>query len=169
MMKLISSDAPRSFASLRMTCVGLLVMSSLAACRSASTSTVNTAPATTTTTGAGTGAADAASALRGFMDAAKAQNIQGISAYWGDKDGTARGRFPKAEEEQREIIMARCLRHDRYDVIGDAPGMGGGRTFAISLSRPGKSATTNVDVVPAVDHRWYVQKIDMDRLTDYCR
>ena len=148
--------------------VGVVVMSSLVACKSSST-TVNTAPATTTMTGAGTGAADAASALRGFMDAARAQNIQGISAYWGDKDGTARGRFPKAEEEQREIIMARCLRHDRYDVIGDAPAVGGGRTFAISLSRPGKAATTNVDVVPATDHRWYVQKVDMDRLTDYCR
>jgi len=148
--------------------VGLVVMSAIVACHS-STTTVNTAPATTSMTGNGTGAADAASALRGFLDAAKAQNIQGISAYWGDRDGTARGRFPKTEEEQREIIMARCLRHDRYDVLGDAPGVGGGRTFAISLSRPGKSATTNVDVVPATDHRWYVQKVDMERLTDYCR
>jgi hypothetical protein len=148
--------------------VGLVVMSAVVACHS-STTTVNTAPATTSMTGNGTGAADAASALRGFLDAAKAQNIQGISAYWGDRDGTARGRFPKTEEEQREIIMARCLRHDRYDVLGDAPGVGGGRTFAISLSRPGKSATTNVDVVPATDHRWYVQKVDMERLTDYCR
>jgi hypothetical protein len=148
--------------------VGLVVMSAVVACHS-STSTVNTAPATTSMTGNGTGAADAASALRGFLDAAKTQNIQGISAYWGDRDGTARGRFPKTEEEQREIIMARCLRHDRYDVLGDAPAVGGGRTFAISLSRPGKSATTNVEVVPATDHRWYVQKVDMERLTDYCR
>ena len=103
------------------------------------------------------------------LDAAKAQNIQGISAYWGDKDGSARGRFPKAEEEQREIIMARCLRHDRYEVIGDAPAMGGGRTFAVALTRPGKSVTTNFEVVPAVDHRWYVQQVDMEKLADYCR
>jgi hypothetical protein len=44
--------------------VGLVVISSLAACRSTSSSTVNPAPATTSTTGAGTGAADPASALR---------------------------------------------------------------------------------------------------------
>jgi hypothetical protein len=167
MKKVISSMAEGSFAGLRMTLLGLAVMSA-AACHS-STTTVNTAPATTSMTGAGTGAADAPSALRGFMDAAKTQNIQGISAYWGDKDGTARGRFPKVEEEQREIIMARCLRHDRYDVLGDAPAVGGGRTFAISLSRPGRSATTNVDVVPASDHRWYVQKVDMEKLSDFCR
>jgi hypothetical protein len=149
--------------------VGLVLTGVVLAACSRSTTTVNPTPATTTMTGAGTGAADPASALRGFMDAAKAQNIQGISAYWGDQDGTARGRYPKAEEEQREIIMARCLRHDRYDVLGDAPAIGGGRTFAISLSRPGKSATTNVDVVPASDHRWYVQKVDMEKLADYCR
>ena len=119
--------------------------------------------------GSGTGAPDPASALRGFMEAAKTQNIQGISTYWGDADGTARGRYPKLEEEQREIIMARCLRHDRYDVLGDAPAVAGGRTFVISLSRPGRAATTNVDVVPASDHRWYVQKVDMDQLKDYCR
>jgi hypothetical protein len=148
--------------------VGVVVLSAVAACRS-STNTVTPTPATTTMVGAGTGAPDPASALRGFLDAARAQNIQGISAYWGDKDGSARGRFPKAEEEQREIIMARCLRHDRYDVIGDAPAMGGGRTFAVALSRPGKTVTTNFDVVPASDHRWYVQQVDMEKLADYCR
>jgi hypothetical protein len=148
--------------------VGVVVLSAVAACRSTS-KTVTPTPATTTMVGAGTGAPDPASALRGFLDAAKAQNIQGISAYWGDKDGSARGRFPKAEEEQREIIMARCLRHDRYEVIGDAPAMGGGRTFAVALTRPGKSVTTNFEVVPAVDHRWYVQQVDMEKLADYCR
>ena len=119
--------------------------------------------------GSGTGAPDPASAIRGFLDAAKAQNIQGISAYWGDKDGSVRGRFPKAEEEQREIIMVRCLRHDRYDIIADTPAVGGGRTLAVALFRPDKNTTTNFEVVPAVDHRWYVQQVDMEKLADYCR
>src|SRR5215470_5812504 len=136
--------------------VGVVVLSASVACRSTTTTTVNPTPATTSMVGSGTGAPDPASALRGFLDAAKAQNIQGISAYWGDKDGSARGRYPKTEEEQREIIMARCLRHERYEVIADAPAVGGGRTFAITLSRPGKSATTDVEVVPATDRRWYV-------------
>jgi hypothetical protein len=149
--------------------VGVALLSAVSACSSATKTTTTAAPATTSMTGAGTGAPDPASALRGFLDAAKAQNIQGISAYWGDKDGSARGRYPKTEEEQREIIMARCLRHDRYDVIGDAPAMGGGRSFAVSLARAGKSATTNFEVVPASDHRWYVQQVDMEKLADYCR
>jgi hypothetical protein len=149
--------------------VGVILLSAVSACSSSNKATTTPTPATTSSMGAGTGAPDPASALRGFMDAAKVQNIQGLSAYWGDKDGTARGRYSPTEEQQREIIMARCLRHDRYDVIGDAPGMGGGRTFAVSLSRPGKSATTNVEVVPASDHRWYVKQVDMEKLADYCR
>ena len=150
--------------------VGLVLLSAAGACHSSTTTATTSAPVTVPVMVPGqTGAADPASALRGFLDAARAQNIQGISAFWGDQDGTARGRYPRAEEEQREIIMARCLRHDRYDVVGDAPAMGGGRTFAVSLSRPGKTATTNFDVVPASDRRWYVKTVDMDKLADYCR
>jgi hypothetical protein len=149
--------------------VGLVLMSASAACHSTTTSSVTPSPATTSVVGSATGAADPMSALRGFLDAAKAQNIQGISTYWGDKDGTVRGRLDKTAEEQREIIMVRCLRHDKYDVVGDAPATGGGRTYAVALSRPGRAATTNFDVVPAVDHRWYVQSFDMEKLASYCR
>jgi len=147
--------------------VGLVMLSVVSACRSSANTTPS--PVSSAPMGAQTGAVDPVSALRGFLDAAKAQNLQGISAFWGDQDGTVRGRFPKAEEEQREIIIARCLRHDRYDVVGDAPAVGGGRTYAVSLTRPGRTATTNIDVVPASDRRWYVQKVDMEKLTDYCR
>src|SRR3954468_23457848 len=112
--------------------VGVALLSAVSACSSANKTTTAAAPATTSMTGAGTGAPDPASALRGFLDAVKAQNLQGISAYWGDKDGSVRGRLDKTQEEQREIIMARCLRHDRYDVIGDAPATANGRTYAVS-------------------------------------
>jgi hypothetical protein len=129
---------------------------------------LQSATATTPSRGIITGAADPLSALQGFLDAAKAQNIQGISAYWGDKDGTVRGRLDKTAEEQREIIMTRCLRHDRANIVGDAPGLGGGRTYAVILSRGSKTATANFDVVPARDSRWYVQGTDLAKLGDYC-
>lgn len=148
--------------------VGLVLLSALAACKT-TTRSVGPTPATTSTSGNGTGAPDPMSALRGFLEAAKVQNLQGISTYWGDRDGTVRGRLDKADEEKREIIMVRCLRHDRADVVGDAPGVNGGRSYAVALSRPGKSASVNIDVVQAVDHRWYVQGFDMATIADYCR
>src|SRR3954469_11821779 len=102
----------------------------VAGCRTTTTTSTATTPAVTT--GNQTGAADPVSAVRGFVTAAKAQDLQAMGALWGDRTGSARGRFPRDEEEKREIIMARCLQNDRYDIIGDAPGTGGARTLAVN-------------------------------------
>jgi hypothetical protein len=147
--------------------VGALLVGAVAGCHSAKMTTTSSAPSVS---GNQTGGADATSALRGFLAAAKSQDIQSMGAYWGDSDGAARGRWPRDEEEKREIIMANCLRHDTYEVIGDAPAQGGGRSFAVMLTKPGKSSTANFDVVPAADHRWYVKQFDLAKLmADYCR
>jgi hypothetical protein len=147
----------------------LLVLSTAAACRS-STSTRTVTSAAPVVNGNQTGAADPGAALRGFLAAAKQQDLQAMAALWGDRDGSARGRIPRVTLEQREIIMASCLRHDRYDILGDAPATGGGRTFVVNLLKPGKVAAVNFDVVPATDSRWYVQKFELEKLmNDYCK
>jgi hypothetical protein len=144
-----------------------LLVSGLAACRTTTTSSTAVAPAPA---GNQTGAPDPASALRGFLGAAKTPDLQAMSAYFGDRDGSARDRIPRDELEKRELIMASCLKYDRYDVVGDAPAQNGGRTFAVLLTKPGKSATVNFDVVRASDARWYVQQFDITKLmADYCR
>ena len=144
-----------------------LLVSGITACRTTTTSTTTVAAPTASNQ---TGAADPASALRGFLAAAKIPDLQAMSALWGDAEGTARDRIPREQLEQRELIMASCLKFDRYDVVGDAPAQNGGRTFAVLLTKPGKAATVNFDVVPAKDRRWYVQKFDIDKLmADYCR
>ena len=142
---------------------GLLLV---AACR---TTTVETST-TPAVRGNQTGAPDAAGAVRGFLAAAKAQDLQAMGALFGDKDGTARDRIPREELEKREIIMASCLKHDRYDIVGDAPGTAGSRTMAVNLTKGERSAAINFDVVPASDHRWYVQKFDIEKLMqEYCK
>lgn len=148
----------------------LLVLSTVAACRSSSTATRTVTTAGPAVNGNQTGGADAGSALRGFLAAAKQQDLQAMAALWGDHEGSARGRIPRETLEQREIIMASCLRHDRYDILGDAPATGGGRTFVVNLLKPGKVASVNFDVVPATDSRWYVQKFELEKLmNDYCK
>lgn len=147
--------------------VSVLLASIAAGCRTSSTSSTSIGPVVS---GDQTGAPDAASAVRGFLAAAKAQDLQGISAFWGDRDGTARGRWPREELETRELIMASCLKHDRYDVISEAPAQSGGRTFVINLVKPGKSAAINFEAVPASDRRWYVQRFEIEKLmADYCK
>lgn len=147
--------------------VAAVLVSVAAACRTTSGSVTTVTPGAA---GSQTGAPDAMTALRGFLAAAQVQDLQGIGRYWGDKDGTATDRWPREEVEKREIIMAGCLRHDRYDVLSDAPAQNGGRAFVVNLVKPGKSAAINFDVVPAGDRRWYVQSFELEKLmADYCK
>ena len=81
-----------------------------------------------------TGANDAVAAIRGFLGAAKAQDIQALGALWGDAQGPARDRMDRVEAERRELIMACYLKHDRYDIIGDAPNPGGTRAMVVNMT-----------------------------------
>jgi len=147
----------------------LALLALLAACHSTSTTTTTSAtPAATPGTGSVSGATDALSAVKGFMAAAKQQDLQAIGGIWGDADGPARERFSREELEKRELIMMRCLRHDRYDIVGDAPNPGGARSIVVSLSLGELTRSANFEVVRAPTNRWYVHAFDMAALQDIC-
>ena len=118
----------------------------------------------------GTGASDAASVVRSFLAAAKAQDLQAMGMYFGNEEGPARDVLAREELEKREIIMASCLQHDRFDIIGDAPGMAGARVLAVLLVRGTHSASVNFETIASPrDHRWYVKSFDLPKLMqDYC-
>ena len=82
-------------------------------------------------TGNATGAADPASAVRGFMAAVKATDLQAMGAIWGDVQGPARDALPRDELEKREFIMMCSLRHDHFEILPDAPGRNGSRTVPV--------------------------------------
>jgi hypothetical protein len=127
------------------------------------------APATAnTTTSASGGAADPASAVRSYLAAARAQDLQALSLVWGTRDGSARDHMDREDLEKREVVVVKCLAHDSYDVIGDAPGLGGSRVFAVSLKNKDLTRTTNLNVVPGPAKRWYVESVDMTPLQDFC-
>ena len=115
-----------------------------------------------------TGAADPVLAIRGFLAAAKAQDIQALGALWGDVQGPARDRMERSEAEKRELIMTCYLKHDRFDIIGDAPNPGGARAVAVSLTLGDKTRSTNFDVVQGPQRRWYVQNVDLKPLQEFC-
>jgi hypothetical protein len=139
----------------------------MSACRTTTTTTTSNGPVVG---GNETGAADPGSALRAFLAAAKVPDLQAMGAIFGDRDGSARGRIPRDELEKRELVMASCLKHDRFDIIGDAPGTNGTRTMSVNLVKGDRSAAINFDMVLASDRRWYVQSFDLKTLmADYCR
>jgi hypothetical protein len=142
----------------------------LCACHSTSSvTTTTTAPAAApVVSGNQTGAADPVLAIRGFLAAAKAQDLQALGALWGDAQGPARDRMERSEAEKRELIMACYLKHDRYDIVGDAPNPGGTRAVVVSMTLGDKTRSANFDVVQGPARRWYVQNVDLKALQDFC-
>jgi hypothetical protein len=140
----------------------------LAACHS--TSTVTTAAPTPAPVlrGSQTGAADANTAIRGFLTAAKQTDLQAMGALWGSAQGPARDMLPREELEKRELVMMCHLKHDRYDLVGDAPNPGGTRAVIVSLTLGDLTRSTNFQVVRAQDARWYVQDVDLKPLQEFC-
>jgi hypothetical protein len=138
----------------------------LAACRTspAVVASTSTAPAT----GNATGGADAQGAVRAFMAAAKQQDLQALGGVWGNANGPARDAISREELEKRELIMMRCLRHDRYDIAGEAPNPGGSRAMVVNLTYKDVSRSTNFVVVRGPSNRWYVEKFDLDPLQGIC-
>ena len=137
----------------------------LAACHSTSVTTTNSP---VVLRGSQTGATDAATAIRGFLSAAKQADLQALGAMWGNAQGPARDQWPREELEKRELIMMCYLKHDRYDILGDAPNPGGTRAVIVSLTLGDMTRSTNFDVVRASDSRWYVQNVDVKPLQDFC-
>ena len=115
-----------------------------------------------------TGAADPAGAIRAFMAAAKQQDLQALGGVWGDANGPARDAISRDELEKRELIMLKCLRHDRYDIVGDAPSPGGSRVLAVAITYKDISQSTNFTTVRGPANRWYVEKFDLEPLQKVC-
>jgi hypothetical protein len=138
----------------------------VAACRTSPPVVVSTA--TRPATGNATGGADAQGAIRAFMAAAKQQDLQALGGVWGNANGPARDAISREELEKRELIMMRCLRHDRYDIAGEAPNPGGSRAMVVNLTYKDVSRSTNFVVVRGPANRWYVEKFDLDPLQGIC-
>jgi hypothetical protein len=118
-----------------------------------------------------TGAANARSAVLAFLDAAKSQDLQALSAVWGSAEGSVRdtGKIPRDEMEKRELIMMCYLTHDSHQILSDAPAANNERVVAAQLHRGTLARTSNFYAVADPGGRWYVRGFDMESLTDLCR
>jgi len=121
--------------------------------------------------GSATGAADPRGAVLAFLDAAKNQDLQALSAVWGSVDGSVRdtGAIPRDEMEKRELVMICYLTHDSHQIVNDAPAANNERVVSAQLKRGPLSRTTNFFTVAGPGGRWYVRAFDMEPLTDLCK
>ena len=139
------------------------------ACGTSQQVVVSTSPMTAVASRPGQiGAADPATAVNGFMVAAKKTDLQAMAALWGDQTGLARDRFSSDELQKRELYVMRCLRHDTYNIIGEAPGFSGARAMVVQVSYGDLTRSANLEVVRGPEQRWYVRDVDTKSLQDIC-
>jgi hypothetical protein len=121
------------------------------------------APTRSTATSANTvGAATPRLALESFLAAVRAQDLQAMSLIWGNKDGPVRDSkvFTREEMEQRELILIRCLTHDRYRILNENPGADGERVIQAELTR-GTTAKPTDFYVAKGGSRWFIRSANI--------
>lgn len=139
----------------------LLICLLLAAACTSRTTTVPPAPAA---------ASGPRPALDAFLASVRSQDLQAMSAVWGDRDGPVRDskRMTRDEMEKRELLLMCYFGHDRYRVLGDTPGTNGERVLQVELIKGTLRRTTNFYLTSGRD-RWYVRSADIEPVKDLCQ
>jgi hypothetical protein len=108
-------------------------------------------------------------ALDQFLAAVRSQDLQAMSAAWGNKDGPVRDSkiMTRDEVERRELILMCYFKHDKYRVIGEQPAIDNERVMQVELTKGTLSRTTNFFLAQGPD-RWYVRSADMEPVRDLC-
>lgn len=128
----------------------------LAACR--------TVPVGMSTSGSGVGAASPQAAVEQMLAAARAQDLQAITAVWGDEQGLMRDRTPRDELESRAFIIACVLKNDT-EKVGEAAPAGNGHMFVTADLTQGKNAgSIRFELAPTRARRWLVTNFDVSVL-----
>ena len=107
--------------------------------------------------------------LAQFMAAVKANDLDRMSALWGNEHGPASGRMKADEVRQRLSVLQIYLNHVSYRVVEGplpVPNRDDRRTFRVELQR----ATSCTVVVPlelarAKANRWFVVGTDLASLS----
>jgi len=119
--------------------------------------------------GSAAGANSSQEAVMQFLDAARAQDIQAMSAVWGDAEAPARDRLDRQELERRLIIIARTLCHDSATIAAPTSGEGGRMLHRADITKGDRTAT--VPFTTARNRRtgqWFVEDIDLRPARDFC-
>jgi hypothetical protein len=132
-----------------------------AACRQPS----RTAPAAAGSSGGAL--ATPRAAVEAFLQAVRTEDLQAMGAVWGTADGPAREQMDRDTMEKREVVMMCYFRHDAFRIAGETPAASA-RNLLVELKRGKEQRTTTFTVIPARRGGWYVQKVDIEPVGDWC-
>lgn len=117
------------------------------------------------------GAATGRGAVETFLGAVRNQDLQAMSALWGNSKGLARDQLKRDELEKRLVIMQCLMQHDRFVFAEERPRLqaGGQQDHVVTLTKGKQSATTTISTVLGPGNRWLVQDVDVTTLREFCR
>ena len=122
------------------------------------------------TGGGEAGARTAQEAVVQFLDAARARDLDQMSAVWGNASTPVRDQVSRQELEQRLLIMICVLRHDESRIGVPAPGEAGRQVYRVELKQGDKVATTPFTTVRnAKLDKWFVEEFDLRPVREFCR
>jgi hypothetical protein len=130
---------------------------------------VATAACRRTVGGPEAGATSSAAAVEQFLSAAKAQDLQAMSAVWGNAVSPMRERVDRQELERRLLIMTCHLRHDTSRIGAAQPAVAGKLTHRVDLTQGDKKASPEFTTVRnAKSGRWFVEDFEFASLASFC-
>lgn len=119
--------------------------------------------------GSATGAATPEEAVRQYVTAADAKDVDGLAAVWGTAKAPLADRAPRQEVERRAFIVFCHLEHDGVELTGPALGEGGRKLFRVALRQGERSATTTfVTIQNTRSKRWFVETFDLTAVVTLC-
>src|SRR3954471_9038880 len=149
----------------------ILLLLTVAACRSASTPSPSptSAPSSTSSSANLPGAAAPRQAVERFLGAAKSQDLQEMSIAWGTSKGPARDQFERAELEKRLIVMQGCYDSDKHRIVDETPGDNGKRVLRVEITKGTVTKTPRFTTVKGPSDRWYVEDADFAAVSALCK
>lgn len=115
------------------------------------------------------GASSPAAAAQQFLSAARAEDLQAMSAVWGNSEAPVRDQVERQELERRLIIMVCHLRHDESTFGTNEAGEQGRQLVPITLKSGTLTATSKFTMVKNQrSGRWFVENFEMEPLRPLC-
>ena len=117
-----------------------------------------------------TGAATPRAAVEQFMLAVRAQDLQAISAVWGNSKGPARDQgMTRVELEKRTLLMVCYFGHDSYRITGQTEATANKQFIGVEIKEGPLTRSTEFTVEKGPSSRWYASVEVIDSLKDLCR
>jgi hypothetical protein len=114
------------------------------------------------------GANTPALAIKAFMDAIKAQDLDALALIWGSSEGPADQVTPKDQLRKRELIIQCYFQHDSYRIVSDHAATTKMHAVTLSVTKGSFTRETTTKVVLGPHDRWYVAEPDLQPLADLC-